>query len=84
MSTWTSVIDPPSADVTAHTVEVLVAAGRGGGTAARRGVGWLLDNQESDGSWFGRWGVNHVYGTGAVLPALVAAGVAVDGRSRRR
>jgi squalene-hopene/tetraprenyl-beta-curcumene cyclase len=38
-------------------------------------VRWLLSHQESDGSWFGRWGVNHVYGTGAVVPALVAAGV---------
>ncbi len=36
---------------------------------------WLIDQQEPDGSWFGRWGVNHVYGTGAAVPALVAAGV---------
>ena len=42
---------------------------------ARRGVRWLLDAQEADGSWFGRWGANYVYGTGAVVPALVAAGV---------
>ena len=40
------------------------------------GVQWLLDAQEPDGSWFGRWGANYVYGTGAVVPALVAAGVA--------
>ncbi len=68
-------IDPPSADVTAHAVEVLVACGRTGG-AVDRGVAWLLAAQEADGSWFGRWGVNHVYGTGAVVPALVAAGMA--------
>ena len=37
---------------------------------------WLSDQQEPDGSWFGRWGVNYVYGTGAAVPALVAAGVA--------
>ena len=36
---------------------------------------WLLRAQESDGSWFGRWGANYVYGTGAVVPALIAAGV---------
>jgi len=38
-------------------------------------VTWLLRAQESDGSWFGRWGANYVYGTGAVVPALIAAGV---------
>ena len=70
-----AVIDPPSADVTAHTVEALAAAGLGGSKAVRRGVAWLLRNQEPDGSWFGRWGANYVYGTGAVVPALIAAGV---------
>jgi squalene-hopene/tetraprenyl-beta-curcumene cyclase len=69
------VIDPPSADVTAHTLEALAAAGLAGSRAARRGVAWLLRNQEPDGSWFGRWGANYVYGTGAVVPALIAAGV---------
>ena len=69
------VIDPPSADVTAHTVEALAAAGLSASRAARRGVTWLLRNQEPDGSWFGRWGANYVYGTGAVVPALIAAGV---------
>jgi squalene-hopene/tetraprenyl-beta-curcumene cyclase len=69
------VVDPPSADVTAHTVEALAAVGLGGTRAVRRGVTWLLRAQESDGSWFGRWGANYVYGTGAVVPALIAAGV---------
>jgi squalene-hopene/tetraprenyl-beta-curcumene cyclase len=78
------VIDPPSADVTAHAVEVLVAAGRGSGTAAQRGVQWLLENQEEDGSWFGRWGVNHIYGTGAVVPALTAAGLGPGSEPIRR
>ncbi|NUS43580.1 MAG: squalene--hopene cyclase [Mycobacteriaceae bacterium] len=72
---FADVIDPPSADVTAHLVEML--AEQGGEHAGRvdRGVRWLLAHQERDGSWFGRWGVNHVYGTGAVVPALIAAGV---------
>jgi squalene-hopene/tetraprenyl-beta-curcumene cyclase len=69
------VIDPPSADVTAHTIEALAAEGLAGTKAVRRGVVWLLRAQESDGSWFGRWGANYVYGTGAVVPALIAAGV---------
>jgi squalene-hopene/tetraprenyl-beta-curcumene cyclase len=70
-----AVVDPPSADVTAHTVEALSAAGLAGSKAVRRGVAWLLRAQEPDGSWFGRWGANYVYGTGAVVPALIAAGV---------
>jgi squalene-hopene/tetraprenyl-beta-curcumene cyclase len=71
-----AVVDPPSADVTAHVVEMLGALGLADGEPSRRGVRWLLDHQEADGSWFGRWGANHVYGTGAAVPALVAAGVA--------
>ena len=69
------VIDPPSADVTAHVVEALAAEGRANSVTVRRGVVWLLRAQEPDGSWFGRWGANYVYGTGAVVPALIAAGV---------
>jgi squalene-hopene/tetraprenyl-beta-curcumene cyclase len=70
-----AVIDPPSADVTAHVVEALAAEGLAAEPACRRGVTWLLKNQEPDGSWFGRWGANYLYGTGAVVPALIAAGV---------
>ncbi|ROT29776.1 squalene--hopene cyclase [Micromonospora sp. HM5-17] len=72
------VIDPPSADVTAHVVEALCAEGLADSAAVRRGVAWLRRHQEADGSWFGRWGANHVYGTGAVVPALIAAGVPRD------
>ncbi|MEX2210624.1 MAG: squalene--hopene cyclase [Gaiellaceae bacterium] len=74
------VIDPPSADVTAHVVEMLA----GEGVASPRGVEWLLANQEADGSWFGRWGANYVYGTGHALPALVAAGLPADHEAIRR
>jgi squalene-hopene/tetraprenyl-beta-curcumene cyclase len=70
-----AVIDPPSADVTAHVVEMLAARGLSRTDAAQDGVRWLLDAQEADGSWFGRWGANYVYGTGAAVPALVAAGI---------
>ncbi len=69
------VIDEPSADVTAHTVEMLGLLGRGEEPATKAGVRWLLEHQEADGSWYGRWGINHVYGTGAAVPGLVAAGV---------
>ncbi len=69
------VIDEPSADVTAHAVEMLGVLGLAETPAARRGVHWLIDHQEPDGSWFGRWGINHVYGTGAAVPGLIAAGI---------
>jgi squalene-hopene/tetraprenyl-beta-curcumene cyclase len=72
-----AVIDPPSADVTAHVVELL-AREPGFERPVGRGVDYLLAEQEDDGSWFGRWGVNHVYGTGAALPALAAAGLGPD------
>jgi squalene-hopene/tetraprenyl-beta-curcumene cyclase len=76
-------IDPPSADVTAHVVEMLATLGRSQ-LAVVRGVEWLLRAQEEDGSWFGRWGANYVYGTGAVVPALVAAGLRSDHAAVRR
>ena len=76
-----AVIDPPSADVSAHMVEMLAHSP---GVARDRGIDWLLRAQEKDGSWFGRWGVNHVYGTGAAVPALVAAGIPAGGPVIRR
>jgi squalene-hopene/tetraprenyl-beta-curcumene cyclase len=79
-----AVIDPPSADVTAHVVEALAHERPDGSPILRRAVIWLLKAQEADGSWFGRWGANHVYGTGAVVPALVAAGVHPDRPCVRR
>jgi squalene-hopene/tetraprenyl-beta-curcumene cyclase len=71
------VTDPPTADVTAHVVEMLAGEpmSRPGREAIKRGLDWLASHQEPDGSYWGRWGVNYVYGTGAVLPALIAAGV---------
>ncbi|MCX2180315.1 squalene--hopene cyclase [Streptomyces sp. SKN60] len=78
------VIDPPSADVTAHVVEMLAWEGRADDPRARRGIEWLLAEQEPGGAWFGRWGVNYIYGTGSVLPALTAAGLARSHPAIRR
>jgi squalene-hopene/tetraprenyl-beta-curcumene cyclase len=79
------VIDPPSADVTAHAVELLAAeASPAARASAASGLRWLLAEQEPDGSWFGRWGVNHVYGTWSALCALPPARVAVDDPCVRR
>jgi squalene-hopene/tetraprenyl-beta-curcumene cyclase len=79
-----AVIDPPSADVTAHVLEMLAELGRADSEPARRGLRWLLDAQEPDGSWFGRWGANYIYGTGAAVPALIAAGQSPDSSAIRR
>jgi squalene-hopene/tetraprenyl-beta-curcumene cyclase len=68
------VTDEPSADVTAHALEAL-GHEEGYRHSLEPGLEWLLAEQEGDGSWFGRWGVNHVYGTGAAVPALAACGV---------
>ncbi len=78
------VIDPPSADVTAHVVEMLAHEGHAADPVTERAVEWLLAEQEPEGSWFGRWGANHLYGTGAVVPALVAAGIPRDHPAIRR
>ena len=69
-----AVIDPPTEDVTAHALEALAPTGGYVGPV-ERGLAYLLREQRDDGSWWGRWGVNHVYGTGAALPALEACGV---------
>jgi squalene-hopene/tetraprenyl-beta-curcumene cyclase len=77
------VTDEPSADVSAHALEAL-APESGYAAEVERGLDWLLTEQEEDGSWFGRWGVNHIYGTGAALPALAACGLAFDHPAMRR
>lgn len=78
------VTDPPSADVTAHVVEMLAAEPGADPAVLARGMAWLRGQQEADGSWFGRWGANHVYGTGAAVPALVAAGTPATDPAVRR
>ncbi|MFG1798416.1 squalene--hopene cyclase [Nocardia sp. NPDC049149] len=81
---FADVTDPPSADVTAHMVEMLAEHGERYADQVEHGVRWLLDHQEADGSWFGRWGVNYVYGTGAVVPALIGAGLPAKHHAIRR
>jgi len=68
-------IDPPSVDVTAHIVEMLGLLKEPVDTPqVRKALAYIWQEQESDHCWFGRWGVNYVYGTGAVLTALAAIG----------
>ncbi len=68
-------IDPPSVDVTAHILEALGVLGWSPDTpAVRRALDYIWSEQEEDGPWFGRWGVNYIYGTASVLPALESIG----------
>jgi squalene-hopene/tetraprenyl-beta-curcumene cyclase len=72
-----AMIDPATADVTARVMECLGRFGwKGEHPVLRRAEEFLKRDQKADGSWFGRWGVNYVYGTGGVLRALEAAGLA--------
>ncbi|WP_375383136.1 squalene--hopene cyclase [uncultured Sphingomonas sp.] len=70
-----ALLDPPTADVTARCVSMLVQLGETDSARMTAALTWLERNQEADGSWFGRWGVNYVYGTWSVLCALNAAGI---------
>jgi len=68
-------IDPPSVDVTAHILEMLGQLGvRSDQPAVKKAMAFIMNEQEYDGAWFGRWGVNYIYGIGSVLPALEALG----------
>ena len=68
-------LDSPSVDVSAHVLEALGKLGYSKDFAPLlRGYEYIRSEQEPDGPWFGRWGVNYIYGTGAVLPALEAIG----------
>ena len=79
------VLDPPAADLTAHMVEALGLLGYSrDDPAVERAYRFLRDEQEPDGPWFGRWGVNYIYGTGAVLPALAAIGEDMNASHVRR
>ena len=69
-----ALLDPPTADVSARCVSMLVQLGYDRThRAVARGLNYLRRAQEPDGSWFGRWGTNYIYGTWSVLCALNAA-----------
>ncbi|MEO6379784.1 MAG: squalene--hopene cyclase [Caulobacteraceae bacterium] len=71
-----ALLDPPTVDVSARCVSMLAQLGEPRDSARMRAaLKYLEDDQEADGSWFGRWGVNYVYGTWSALCALNAAGV---------
>ncbi|MGV2288273.1 squalene--hopene cyclase [Trinickia sp. YCB016] len=75
-----ALLDPPTADVSARCLSMLAQMGEMPGTSepARRAYDYLLKEQEADGSWYGRWGMNYIYGTWTTLCALNAAGMPHD------
>jgi squalene-hopene/tetraprenyl-beta-curcumene cyclase len=81
-----ALLDPPTADVTARCVSMLAQLGetRDTSPALARATQNLLDSQEADGSWFGRWGMNYIYGTWSALCALNAAGIDRHAPAMRR
>jgi squalene-hopene/tetraprenyl-beta-curcumene cyclase len=74
-----ALLDPPTADVAARCVSFLAQLGEAPDTPRMKAaLDHLRREQMADGSWFGRWGVNYIYGTWSVLCALNAAGLAPD------
>ena len=80
-----ALLDPPTSDVTARCVSFLAQIGMtADDPIMARAVAFLRREQEKDGSWFGRWGTNYIYGTWSVLCALNAAGIPPDDPAVRR
>ena len=81
-----ALLDPPTVDVSARCVSMLAQLGEKIETSPvlKRGVDYILREQEKDGSWFGRWGMNYIYGTWSALCALNAAGIASSPASVRK
>jgi squalene-hopene/tetraprenyl-beta-curcumene cyclase len=74
-----ALLDPPTADVSARCVSFLAQIGMPADDPVMlRAIAYLRREQEADGSWFGRWGTNYIYGTWSVLCALNAAGIPHD------
>ena len=74
-----AILDPTCSDLTARVLELLGKLGRDPrDSSVRRAVGMLRRTQETDGSWYGRWGVNYIYGTWQALRGLAAIGTNMD------
>lgn len=70
-----ALLDPPTADVTGRCIALLTLCDQAKyGENIRQAIDYLKSDQEDDGSWFGRWGTNYIYGTWSVLTALEEAG----------
>jgi squalene-hopene/tetraprenyl-beta-curcumene cyclase len=80
-----ALLDPPTSDVSARCLGFLTQIGHGQDhPAVAAAISYLRDEQEPDGSWFGRWGTNYIYGTWSVLSAFSSAGIPADSPEIRR
>lgn len=71
-----AMLDPPTVDITGRILEMLAAYGYDRNhPAVKKAIQFILEEQEADGSWFGRWGVNYIYGTMLALRGLEAMGI---------
>ena len=68
-----AMLDPTCPDITGRVLECLCRRDMAGHEAVRRGVAYLLQSQEKDGSWYGRWGVNYIYGSFLAMRGLAAS-----------
>jgi squalene-hopene/tetraprenyl-beta-curcumene cyclase len=75
-----ALLDPPTADVSGRCLSMLAQLGElpQNSEPAQRAFAYMLQEQESDGSWYGRWGLNYIYGTWTALCSLNAAGMPHD------
>ncbi len=79
-----ALLDPPTEDVSARCLSMLAQLGDTASPAVKRAVDYLRRTQLADGSWYGRWGMNYIYGTWSVLSALNAAGFSRDAPEMRK
>jgi len=71
-----AMLDPPTVDITGRILEMMATYGYDKNhPAVKRAIQFIRNEQEPDGSWFGRWGVNYIYGTALVLRGLEAIGM---------
>jgi len=79
-----ALLDPPTEDVSGRCVGMLAQLGKTDDPRLTAGIEYLIKTQRDDGSWWGRWGVNYIYGTWSALAGLNGAGLGPDHATMKR